>query len=184
MKKLFPFAFQTLVLAAAVVLLSGCRIAQSELQRSEIKAAGTNAVCKDGEFKLSSSLTKVQRAGRKGFDLHGRVVVSATAGVVPDSVNIFQLSLKPGWKGWPGYFVMNATRRKGGWQMSGDNYGPDPNFTGTSRTENGGYVIEFIWYEQGLTGNPDHFAAYDVSVTFSDSTGKRHIIANMGVPAP
>lgn len=184
MKESFLRYLEGMILVAAIALVSGCQVAQSELQKSEIKAAGTNAVCKDGELKLASSLTKIQHTGRKGFDLRGRVVVTAASGTVPDSVNIFHLGLKPSWKGWPGYFVMNATRRKGGWQMGGDIYGPDSRFTGASKTENGDFVIEFIWYDQGMSGKPEHFAAYDVSVTFSDSTGKRYIIANMSVPAP
>lgn len=183
MKRLFFLALQTMSVAM-LALVSGCRIAQSELQKSEIKAAGTNVVCKDGEFRLTSFLTKIQRAGRKGFDLQGRIVVSAASGTIPASVNILQLSLKPSWKGWPGYFVANAYRYKRGWRMEGDIYSSDLRFGGTSKTENSDYVIEFIWYDQGMSGKPEHFAAYDVSVTFSDSTGKRYIIANMNVPAP
>jgi len=66
----------------------------------------------------------------------------------------------------------------------GDMYGLYSRFTGASWTENGDFVIEFVWYDQGMSGKPEHFAAYDVSVTFSDSTGKRYIVANMSVPAP
>lgn len=183
MESLITLTVRLLLLLVTIGFFSGCRAAQSELQKSEIKAASTNAVCKDGELKLSSSLEKKAREGRKGFDLHGKVVVSAVTGSVPEAVNIFQLSLKPSWKGWPGYFVMNATRRKTGWQMGGGMYGPDARFSGISKIENGEHVIEFIWYDQGRGGKPEHFERYDVSIMFSDSTKKRFIIANLGVPA-
>jgi hypothetical protein len=184
MRESFLRSLQGMVLVAAMALVSGCRSIQSELQKSEIKAASTNAVCKDGELRLSSTLKKATHEGRKGFDLQGKILVSAASGTIPASVNIFQLSLKPSWKGWPGYFVMNAYRHKRGWKMDGDIYSPDLRFGGTSRTENGDFVIEFVWYDQGMSGKPEHFAAYDVSVTFSDSTAKRYIIANLSVPAP
>ena len=184
MRRLLIVAIQLAVLTTAVVAVSGCRVIQSELQKSEIKVASTNAICKDGELSMTASLKKFSLSGIKGFDLEGRIVVSAASGAVPAEVNIFQLSLKPSWKGWPGYFVMNANPGKKGWQMGGVLEGESRGFSGESKLQNGNHIVDFVWREQGVRGKPEHYAAYDVSVTFSDSAGKRYIMSCMGVPAP
>ena len=184
MKKPTPIAFQLALLSICVSVLTGCRIAQSELQKSEITAASTNAISKDGELRMSASLKKFKINGIKGFDLEGRIIVSATAGVVPSTINVFQLGLKPSWKGWPGYFVVNAQRRKDGWEMGGVLDPKNRSFKGESQMKDGNIVIDFVWREQGTSGKPEHFAEYDVSVNFRDSTGKRYVMACKGVQSP
>ena len=184
MNKLATFALRLALPSILISVTCGCRIAQSELQKSEIRAASTNAICKDGELSMKASLKKFSLSGIKGFDLEGQITISAVAGVVPGTVNLIQLSLKPSWKGWPGYFVSNANRRKDGWEMGGLLDPKNRIFSGQSKLENGKYIIDFVWREQGTSGKPDHFAAYDISVTFSDSSGKRYIIACLDVPAP
>ncbi len=184
MKKLIVPTFKISLALILCYVATGCRIAQSELQKSEISASKTNAISKDGELRMSATLKKYKVSGLDGFDLEGRIIVSSASGVMPSSINVFQLGLKPSWKGWPGYFVMNAQRRKNGWEMGGLLDPKDTSFKGTSQMKDGNLVIDFIWREQGTRGKPEHFAAYDVSVNFRDSTGKRYVMACMSVPAP
>lgn len=184
MRKFIVISFKVSLALILVWAATGCRIAQSELQKSEITASNTNAISKDGELRMSASLKKFRVSGLKGFDLEGRIVVSSASGVMPSSINVFQLGLRPSWKGWPGYFVMNAQRRDDGWEMGGLLEPKNQSFKGESRMKDGNYIIDFVWREQGTRGKPEHFAAYDVSVNFRDSTGKRYVMACEGVQAP
>jgi hypothetical protein len=184
MRKLTSWAFKISLAAILIHAATGCRGIQSELQKSEISDARTNAVCKEGEVRMSASLKKFKVSGLEGFDLEGRIIISAASGAMPPTINIYQLGLKPSWKGWPGYFVMNAQKRKDGWVMGGLLDPPDTSFKGTSQMKDGSFIIDFVWREQGVRGKPEHFEAYDVTVNFRDSTGKRYVMACMAVPAP
>jgi hypothetical protein len=65
MRESFLRLLQGMVLVAAMALISGCQVGQSGLQKFEIKAAGTNALCKDGALKLVSSLNKFSMPGAR-----------------------------------------------------------------------------------------------------------------------
>lgn len=118
------------------------------------------------------------------FDLKGTIKVTSADGSFLSGLSVNHFALKPSWKGFPGYYVMNFTRDKGVWRTPGANGANDPNFFATSWSEKDHYVIKFTWRNQGggLGKKPEHFAAYDVSVTVSDATRKRYTLSKPGVP--
>jgi hypothetical protein len=133
------------------------------------------------EIRIDTTL--FQSPKEKGFDLNGAITLSPANGTFPAGMAINRFSLKPSWKGWPGYFVMNFVLQNGDWVLPGV-YGNDANFFANQQMVDGKYVIKFIWRNQGrgLGNKPEHFAAYDVGVTISDGVGKKYLLAQLSVP--
>jgi len=168
-------------LSIALVLFCGCRGIQSEVQKAKITAASPLKTIEGTELRLASSLKRTFHSDGQRFDLRGQLVVSAGNGSLPTGVEAYHLALKPGWRGWPGYYVMNFRQRNGIWHSV---TGSDSTFTGTSKVDADKIVIEFVWRDLGggLSKKPEHFATYDVSVSLSDTKAKQHILTNLNVP--
>jgi hypothetical protein len=171
------------VVILLVTLLCGCRPLQSRSQNQRIQGAPAVAKVGGTELKLESRLKRTLGANEKAFDLNGEINIISLSGTLPTGIQVTSFSLKPSWSGWPGYFVMNFVNRRGSWE-SATAAGASSGFSGNSKTEADRYSIDFIWRNQGraLGGRPEHFAAYDVSVTILDRERNRHILANLAVP--
>ena len=108
---------QLILFTLSVSLLCGCRGLQSEGQKSRLAAAVPTATVGNNELRLNAELTRVPRA--EGFDLVGTIKVSAANGSFPAGISVNHFALRPSWKGFPGYYVMNFTQRHGTWQLPG-----------------------------------------------------------------
>jgi hypothetical protein len=171
-----------LVLFSFLLLpVMGCRGISSEMQKADMHSASASVAVAGTEIHLDTKLSQSPKA--KGFDLIGSITLSPTGGAFPAGTAINRFSLKPSWKGWPGYYVMNFVRQNGDWVLPGV-YGNDANFFATDKMVNGTYVIEFIWRNQGrgLGTKLEHFAAYDVGVTILDGSGKKYLLVQLDVP--
>jgi hypothetical protein len=176
-----PFA-QLLLFAVSISLLCGCRGLQSEMQKSRLAAAGPTAMIGGQEFRLEAELKRTLLGDR--FDLVGTIKVNSAIRNFPSAFSVNHFALKPCWKGFPGYYAINFTKNKGVWTLPGAYGQSDPNFFATSWTEKDSHVVKFTWRNQGggVGKKPEHFAAYDVSVTLTDAAGKRHTLSKLGVP--
>lgn len=179
---------QIIPLLLVLTILSafcGCRGIQSELQKSKLRAASSAATVQGTEVRLESSLKRTFHTDGRKFDLKGQLTVIAANGSLPKDVEVHHMALKPGWKGWPGYYVLNFTQRQGSWSYISDGRN-DRNltFVGTSKREADRIRIEFTWDNLGglVSEKPEHFASYDVSVTVSDAAGNSFILTNPLVP--
>jgi hypothetical protein len=159
----------------------GCRGLQSEMQKGRLANAPSSASVAGQEMRLEADLARQMRGER--FDLVGAIKVSSMNGNLPAGIEINHFALKPSWTGLPGYYVMNFIRNKGIWQLPGPR-GNDPNFFANSWSERDYQVVQFTWRNQGggLGKKPEHFAAYDVSVTVTEADGKRRILSKKNVP--
>ncbi len=174
-----------ILLVAAANLVGGCRGIYSEIQKKKILVAGPTAIVQGTELRLESALKRSLHSDSRNYDLKGKLTITAINGSFPPGVDVFHLALKPGWKGWPGYYVLNFVEQDGCWRMVGDSRSRAAlRFHGFSIREAGQLTILFTWEDLGgfLGGKPEHFASYDVSVTVSDSRRKRYILTNAGVP--
>lgn len=162
-------------------LLCGCRGLQSEMQKSRPAAAEPIAVVGNQELRLDAKLTQISQAN--GFDLTGTITLSTAGGSFPSEFSVKHFALRPSWKGFPGYHVINFTLRNNVWELRGA-HGLDSNFSALSWNDGDHHAIKFTWRNQGrgLGTKPEHFTAYDVSVTVSDSAGKRHTLSKSRVP--
>jgi len=174
-----------LFLAIVPSLFCGCRGLQSELQKSKILAAGPTATVLGTELRLESSLKRTFHSDGRKFDLKGQAAVIAEIGSLPKEVEAYHMALKPSWKGWPGYYVLNFTERNGIWShvRSGHN-NRHLTFRGTSKRETNRILIEFTWPNLGglMSEKPEHFATFDVSLSLLDAKKNRYILTNTNVP--
>ncbi|MBC8097659.1 MAG: hypothetical protein H7Y43_17805 [Akkermansiaceae bacterium] len=172
------FSALLVLLLTTGFVLCGCRGLQSEFQKTELRKAMPTAVLNGSTLRLSSSLTRLPQT--KGFDLKGVLTITSDSNAFPKHVEAYHLALKPSWTGFPGYYVMNFFRRDGVWKQANHN----PNFSASTMLENNRVVIEFMWKHQGtgMATKPEHFAAYDVSVSLSDLKKERHILTTLNVP--
>jgi hypothetical protein len=155
------------------------------MQKSKMRAAGSSTVLNGETFQLECSLKRTSHSDQKTFDLVGELRVIATDGSLPADVDVSHLAFKPGWKGWPGYYVLNFTREDGQWRFVGSALNDRHlNFSAVTRRESDRITIPFTWTGLGgsMSEKPEHFATYDVSVTLSDSQRKTVILTKPGVP--
>jgi hypothetical protein len=161
----------------------GCRGLVSEMQKAEIRHASSTTSIANQQLHLEAELTKQPGSQGKGFNLKGRITVTSASGDFPKEILITRFSLKPSWKGWPGYYVINFANYNDTWELVSA-YDEDVIFTGTSKTENGQFIIEFTWRNQGwgLGSKPQHFVAYDVAVTVKGPDKKFYLLSQLDVP--
>ena len=174
-----------LLLTIIPILFCGCQGIQSEVQKSEMLAAEPMATVDGVKLQLESSLHRTFYTDARRFDLKGQLIVVSTNGFLPEGIDIYHMALKPGWKGWPGYYVLNCKQKNGLWWMVNNGMNKEySTFAGTSQKEKDRIIINFTWDDLGgLFGEkPEHFASYDVSVTMSDSQGKFYILTTPSVP--
>lgn len=165
------------------LLFVGCRAIVSGTQQSNNNSAPATAAIDGAPLTLSSSLSRLDKGQRK-FDLSGKLTIIATNTVLPRSLNVYHMALRPARSG---YYVQNFNRGKNGlWRYAGS-YTSDfntPMFNASLRREDDAFVFEFEW--TGLGGGwldkPDAYNNLDVSVSIADEAGKRHILSNVAVP--
>ncbi len=147
-------------------------------------SAGSTINVGSTEMRLESSLHRTFHSDGRAFDLKGQVAVVAVNGSLPKGIDVYHMALRPGWKGWPGYYFLNFKQQEGQWYAIKDINDEYLTFTGASIMETDRMRIEFTWDNLGglMTEKPKHFATYDVSVSFSDAQGKHYILTNPGVP--
>lgn len=184
MKSLMQILKLLFFLTMAPCLLCGCQVIQSEIQESKIAAAGPTSTVDGTELRLESSLKRTFHSDGRKFDLQGKLAIISSNGSFPEKVGVYHMALKPGWKGWPGYFVINIKQHNGIWNMVNTGMNREYlTFSGVSKSQGDRIIIQFAWSDVGgLMGEkPEHFATYDVSVTLLDAQNNRHILTNPGV---
>jgi hypothetical protein len=178
-----------LFLNIALFLSCGCvgilSVVKNENQKSEIAAANSTVITQGTELRLETSLKRTFHADGRTFDLNGQLTVVAVNGSMPQQIEAYHMMLKPGWKGWPDFYVLDITEQNGNWRMVNTGMNNQySTFTGTSQKESGKILINFSWLDLGkqFGDKPKYFATYDVSVLLTDAQKGQYILANTNVP--
>jgi hypothetical protein len=157
----------------------GCRMTVSALQEGENRDAPASAVVEGVNLTLTSTLSRERRDARH-FDVIGELAVATQGGQLPDSLELYHMSLRISLFG---AYVENFRLRNEG--KSGWHDAPaQTDFFWTMERQPDRIFVKFRWANLRAGGDGSSLDHVDVSVSLTDSKYKRQILTNLKVPAP